>query len=174
MGGGQRTSGVQGVCAMGAPSARTHPACAHAGLFWAPPRVPTPPACLPHLFVQLQRLFGHKARLRHRPLHAVHQQHHAVAHVEHALHLTAKVRVTRRVDHVDLHTLETAGRQARGRVGWWVHCVREGHSAAGAWATCAARLGTPSGGLRADPARGCRSRPPPCPPLPGCPRPVRT
>ena len=47
----------------------------------------------------------HKARLRHGALGRVHQQHSAVRHLQHALDLAAKVRVARRVDHVDLDVL---------------------------------------------------------------------
>ena len=43
-----------------------------------------------HLLVQGQGLAQHKARLGHGSLHAVHQQQHAVGHVEHALHLPWK------------------------------------------------------------------------------------
>ena len=50
-----------------------------------------------------ERLAGHKARLRHRAVHGVHEQKHAVHHGEDALHLTAKVRVPRGVDDVDVH-----------------------------------------------------------------------
>jgi len=62
-----------------------------------------------HLFVELQRLFEHKARLGHGSLHTVHQQHHAIAHVEHTLHLTTKICVTRSVNHVDLDACITVG-----------------------------------------------------------------
>lgn len=46
----------------------------------------------PHLLVQLQRLARDKARLGHGPLHAVHQQHHTVGHVEHAAASTGRQR----------------------------------------------------------------------------------
>ena len=51
---------------------------------------------------QLQGLAQHEAGLGHGPFEGVHQQNHAVHHLEHALHLAAKVRVARGVDDVDL------------------------------------------------------------------------
>mmetsp|Transcript_11194 Transcript_11194/g.33573 ORF Transcript_11194/g.33573 Transcript_11194/m.33573 type:complete len:301 (+) Transcript_11194:1425-2327(+) len=59
--------------------------------------------------VQLQRLAQDKSSLRHRTLHRVHQQQHAVAHVEHTLHLPTKVSVTWGVDDVDLAALVSDG-----------------------------------------------------------------
>ncbi len=49
-----------------------------------------------------QRLARHEARLRHRPLDRIHQQQHAIDHRQHALDLAAEIRVTRRVDDVDV------------------------------------------------------------------------
>ncbi len=57
------------------------------------------------LQAQLDGLAQHEARLRHRPFEGVHQQDHAVRHVEHALHLTAEITVAGGVDDVDLHVL---------------------------------------------------------------------
>ena len=57
------------------------------------------------LLAQRQRLLQHEARLGHRALEGVHEQQHAVAHVQHALHLAAEVGVARGVDDVDLVVL---------------------------------------------------------------------
>ena len=54
---------------------------------------------------QLQRLLQHEAGLRHGALEGVDQQQHAVDHFENALHLAAKVGVSRGVDDVDLDAL---------------------------------------------------------------------
>jgi len=51
----------------------------------------------------LKRLAQHKSRLRHRTFRGVDQEKTSVRHVEHPLHLAAKVRVARRVDDVDGH-----------------------------------------------------------------------
>ena len=59
--------------------------------------------------VLLQSLLQHKAGLGHTALGGVHQQQHAVDHLQHALHLAAKVGVARGVDDVDLNTLVGAG-----------------------------------------------------------------
>ena len=55
-----------------------------------------------HGQVRLEGLPQHEARLRQRTLARVHEQQHAVDHRERPLHLTAEVRVSRRVDDVDL------------------------------------------------------------------------
>ena len=52
-----------------------------------------------------ERLSGHEARLRHRTFDGVDQEQHAVHHRQHALHLTAEVRMPRGVDDVDVGTL---------------------------------------------------------------------
>ena len=57
-----------------------------------------------------QRLPGHEARLRHRALGGIHQDQHAIHHAQDPLDLAAEVRVARRVDDVDLHTLPAHGR----------------------------------------------------------------
>lgn len=57
------------------------------------------------LLAQRQRLLQHETRLGHRPLEGVDEQQHAVAHVEHALHLAAEVGVSRGVDDVDFVVL---------------------------------------------------------------------
>ena len=54
------------------------------------------------LLVKGQGLAQHEARLWHGPLDGVDEQEHAVAHVEHALDLAAKVGVAGRVNDVDL------------------------------------------------------------------------
>ena len=51
----------------------------------------------------LKCLAQHKARLWHRTFRRIHQQHHTVNHVQHALHLAAKIRMARSVHDVDLH-----------------------------------------------------------------------
>ena len=51
---------------------------------------------------QRERLSGHEAGLRHRPLGGIHQEQHAVDHAQDPLHLAAEVRVPRRIDDVDL------------------------------------------------------------------------
>ena len=53
------------------------------------------------LQVQFQRLLQHKSSLWHRTLKRVHQQQHAVCHVQHALHLAAEISVPRSVYDVD-------------------------------------------------------------------------
>ena len=50
----------------------------------------------------LQCLLQHEACLWHRTLKSIHEEYAAIGHIEHALHLTAKVRVTRRVDDIYL------------------------------------------------------------------------
>ena len=57
-----------------------------------------------------QRLGQHVARLRQRPLGRIHQQHHAVHHLQRALHLAAKIGVARRIDNVDLAAFKVDGR----------------------------------------------------------------
>ena len=52
-----------------------------------------------------ERLLEHEARLRLRALRSVHHQQHAVHHAEHTLDLATEVRVTRRVDDVDLDVI---------------------------------------------------------------------
>ena len=52
--------------------------------------------------LQLERLAQHEAGLRQRPLAGVHQQQHAVHHLERALDLAAEVGVARGVHDVDL------------------------------------------------------------------------
>mmetsp|Transcript_5914 Transcript_5914/g.16562 ORF Transcript_5914/g.16562 Transcript_5914/m.16562 type:complete len:439 (+) Transcript_5914:770-2086(+) len=66
-----------------------------------------------HLFVQRQRLPQHKARLRHRTLDRIHQQQHAVRHVQHALHLPSEIRVPRGINDVNLLVLVRDGRVLR-------------------------------------------------------------
>ena len=61
------------------------------------------------LEAELKGLLQHKARLGHRALKGVDQQQAAVSHIEHALHLAAKVAVTRGVDDVDLVTVVRDG-----------------------------------------------------------------
>ena len=51
---------------------------------------------------QGQGFAQHKAGLRHGAFKGIHQQNDPVGHLEHPLYLAAKVRVTRRVDDVDL------------------------------------------------------------------------
>ena len=62
-----------------------------------------------------ERFAQDEARLRQRALGGVHEQHHGVHHAERALDLAAEVRVTRRVDDVDLD-LFTGERAAVRRV----------------------------------------------------------
>ena len=59
--------------------------------------------------VLLQGLLQHEAGLGHTALGGVHQQDHAVDHLQHALHLAAKVGVARGIDDVDLDALVGAG-----------------------------------------------------------------
>ena len=59
--------------------------------------------------VLLQSLLQHKAGLGHAALGSVHQQQHAVDHLQHALHLAAKIGVARGVNDVDLNALVGAG-----------------------------------------------------------------
>ncbi len=49
----------------------------------------------------LEGLLRHEAGLRHRAVHRVNKQQHAIDHGQHALDFAAEVRVTRRVDDVD-------------------------------------------------------------------------
>ncbi len=58
----------------------------------------------------LERLGQHVARLRQRAFGRIHQQHHAVDHLERALHLAAKVGVAGRIDDVDLAAAKVDGR----------------------------------------------------------------
>ena len=57
------------------------------------------------LLAHLDGLLQHETRLGHAALEGVHEQQHAVGHVEHALNLAAEVAVARGVDDVDLDTL---------------------------------------------------------------------
>ena len=52
---------------------------------------------------ELERLLEHEPRLRHRPLRRVHDQQCPIRHAQHALDLTPKVGVPRRVDDVQPH-----------------------------------------------------------------------
>ena len=54
---------------------------------------------------QLQRLAQHKAGLGHGAFKGVHQQDHAVHHLQHALDLAAEVGVAGSVDDVDVHAV---------------------------------------------------------------------
>ena len=56
-----------------------------------------------------QRLGQHVARLRQRTLGGIHQQHHAIHHLERALHLAAEIGVAGGVHNVDLAALEDDG-----------------------------------------------------------------
>jgi hypothetical protein len=47
----------------------------------------------------------HEARLRHRAFGGIDEKEHAVGHRQHALNLAAEIRVTGRVDQVDLRLL---------------------------------------------------------------------
>jgi len=49
-----------------------------------------------------ERFAQDESRLRHRPVHRVDQQQHAVDHGQHPLHLAAEIRVPRRVDDIDM------------------------------------------------------------------------
>ena len=53
----------------------------------------------------MQSLLQHKARLRHTALEGIHQQQHAVRHIQHSLNLAPEVTVPRSVDNIDLHAL---------------------------------------------------------------------
>ena len=59
--------------------------------------------------VLLQSLLQHEAGLGHTALSGVHQQQHAVDHLQHALDFAAEVRVARGIDDVDLDALVGAG-----------------------------------------------------------------
>ena len=59
--------------------------------------------------VLLQGLLQHETGLGHAALGSVHQQQNAVDHLQHALHLAAKVGVARGIDDVDLDALVGAG-----------------------------------------------------------------
>jgi len=56
-----------------------------------------------------ERLAQHIFGLRHRPFESVHQQQYTVHHVEHALHLAAKVGMARGVNDVDLDVVVKHG-----------------------------------------------------------------
>ena len=56
-----------------------------------------------------ERLREHVARLRQRAFGRVHQQHHAVHHLERALHFAAKIGVAGRIDDVDFAAAEVDG-----------------------------------------------------------------
>ena len=58
---------------------------------------------------QLQCLLQHEPGLGHGPLCRVHQQQHAIDHLEDALDLAAEVGVARRIDDVDLGALVVDG-----------------------------------------------------------------
>ena len=51
----------------------------------------------------------HETRLWHRTLEGIDEQQTAVGHVEHTLHLTTKIRVTRGVENIDLHSFPSDG-----------------------------------------------------------------
>ena len=59
---------------------------------------------------ELQRLLQHEPGLRQRAFRGVHEQQHAVHHLEGALHFAAEVRVAGRVHDVDLHAVVVQGR----------------------------------------------------------------
>jgi hypothetical protein len=50
-----------------------------------------------------QCFLGDETGLRHRTFGGIDQQHHAIDHTQHALDFTTEVRVTRRVNDVDMH-----------------------------------------------------------------------
>ena len=54
-------------------------------------------------------LLGHETRLRHRALHRVDEQKHAVDHGQHALDLATEIRMPRRIDDVDTPVLPVDG-----------------------------------------------------------------
>ena len=56
-----------------------------------------------------KRLCQHVARLRKRPLCGINQEHHTVHHLQCSLHLTAKIRMARRIHNVDLAAFEDDG-----------------------------------------------------------------
>jgi len=58
---------------------------------------------------QSQRLLGYEARLRHGPFDGIDKQQDTINHAKHALHFTAKVRVTRCIHDVDVHALVING-----------------------------------------------------------------
>ena len=57
------------------------------------------------LLAELNSLLEYEAGLRHTPLEGIHEQEHAVRHVEHSLHFSAEVAVARGVDNVDFDIL---------------------------------------------------------------------
>ena len=59
-----------------------------------------------------QRLAQHVARLRQRAFAGVHQQHHAVHHLQRALHFAAEIAVAGRVDDVDLDVVDARMKMA--------------------------------------------------------------
>src|SRR5699024_9697267 len=59
--------------------------------------------------VLLQRFLQHETGLGHAALGGVHQQQHAVDHLQNTLHLAAEVGVARSVHDVDLHTVVNGG-----------------------------------------------------------------
>ena len=59
--------------------------------------------------VLLQSLLQHKTGLGHAALGGIHQQQNTVDHLQHALHLAAKVGMARSIDNIDLDTLVGAG-----------------------------------------------------------------
>ena len=56
------------------------------------------------LQTDFKRFLKHESRLRHRTLESIHQQDTSVCHVQHTLHLTTEVAVSRSVYHIDLHS----------------------------------------------------------------------
>ena len=55
--------------------------------------------------VEFECLLQHEARLWHRAFEGIHEQQHAVCHVQHALHLAAEIGVARSVNHIDFVAL---------------------------------------------------------------------
>ncbi len=53
------------------------------------------------LLAQRQRLLQYKTRLRHSAFEGIHQKQHAVAHVQHTLHLAAEIGVSGRIYYID-------------------------------------------------------------------------
>lgn len=52
----------------------------------------------------LQGLLKHETGLRHRALKGIDKEQTTIGHIEHALHLSTEIRVTRRVEDIDFHT----------------------------------------------------------------------
>ena len=53
------------------------------------------------LVPQFERLAEDEARLRHRPIHGIHEQQHTVHHIQHALDLATEIGVAGRIHDVD-------------------------------------------------------------------------